>query len=54
VQKVRGLKILAQTIFQAIPLFLDTILVMLFYFFIAGIAGQQVFSGELKRQCFNI
>jgi hypothetical protein len=37
-----------QALFSAVPLLLDTIMVLIFYFMLGAIAGTQVFSGSLK------
>jgi hypothetical protein len=46
--KIKGLKILMQALFSAVPLLIDTLTVLMFYFMIGAIAGQQIFSGILK------
>ena len=48
VSSVIGLKILLQALFSAVPLLIDTLTVLMFYFMIGAIAGQQIFSGILK------
>jgi hypothetical protein len=40
ISSIKGLKILMQALFTAIPLLIDTLTVMLFYFIIGGIAGN--------------
>jgi hypothetical protein len=54
ISSIRGLKILMQTLFTAIPLLVDTITVLFFYFIIGGIAGNQIFSGLLKNRCLDL
>ena len=39
VSSIKGLKVLMQALFSAMPLLVDTLLVLLFYFLIGGIAG---------------
>ena len=51
VSSIKGLKILMQTLFSAVPLLLDTLTVLIFYFMLGAIAGNQVFSGNLKYHC---
>ena len=48
VSSIKGLKILMQALFSAVPLLLDTMMVLIFYFMLGAIAGTQVFSGSLK------
>lgn len=43
-----------QALFTAIPLLIDTLTVMVFYFIIGGIAGNQIFSGLLKNRCVDL
>ena len=40
ISTVKGLKILMQALFSAIPLLVDTLTVIMFYFIIAGIAAN--------------
>jgi hypothetical protein len=40
VSSVKGLKILMQALFSAVPLLIDTLTVLMFYFTIGAIAGQ--------------
>ncbi len=39
VSSVKGLKILMQALFSAVPLLIDTLTVLMFYFIIGAIAG---------------
>ncbi len=43
-----------QALFSAVPLLIDTLTVLMFYFMIGAIAGQQIFSGILKQHCVQI
>jgi len=38
----------------SVPLLRDTILVLIFFFFIFAIAGVQLFQGVLKNRCISI
>ena len=40
ISSIKGLKILMQALFTAVPLLIDTLTVMVFYFIIGGIAGN--------------
>ena len=39
VSSIKGLKILMQALFSAVPLLLDTLMVLCFYFMLGAIAG---------------
>ena len=36
------------------PLLVDTLMILTFFFFVFSIAGSQLFSGILKNHCVNI
>lgn len=43
-----------QALFAAMPLLVDTLMILTFFFFVFAIAGSQLFTGILKYRCFNI
>ena len=54
ISSIKGLKVLMQALFGAIPLLRDTIVILLFFFIIFAIGGTQLMSGSLKNRCFAI
>jgi hypothetical protein len=53
ISSIKKLKTLIQTVFDAIPNLLEILSIMIFVFLIFAIAGLQLFSGLLKRRCFE-
>ena len=53
ITSVVGLKVLVQSVFTAMPMLQDTILVLIFFFLIFAIGGVNLFSGVLKQRCVN-
>lgn len=53
ISSVRKLKNLVQTIFSALPLLIDVVIITYFYLFIFAIAGLHLFQGALDGQCYN-
>eukprot|EP00347_Sterkiella_histriomuscorum_P003601 403363663 len=54
VSSIEGLKILVQALLAALPLLRDTVIILMFFFLIFGIAGVQLFHGQLKKRCVFI
>ena len=54
VQNIKGLKVLMTALFGAVGLLADTMLVLMFFFFIYSIVGTQLLCGELKKRCIEI
>lgn len=54
ISSIKGLKVLMQALFSAMPLLKQTIMILLFFAGIFAIGGQQLLSGELKRRCVSI
>lgn len=54
ISSIKGLKVLMQALFGAIPLLRDTIIILLFFFIIFAIGGTQLMSGSLKNRCIAI
>ena len=48
ISSVDGLKVIVSALLSSLPLLRDTIIVLMFFFFIFAIAGLQLFSGYLK------
>lgn len=53
ISSVKSLRIILNSLFSAMRLLLDSIIVLLFFFLIFAIGGLQLFMGLLKRRCFN-
>ena len=54
ISSIRGLKVLMTALLSAIPLLVDTLIILLFFFIIFAIAGCNLLSGELKNRCVGI
>lgn len=54
ISRIKALKTILVALFSALPLILSSVMVNLFFLLIFAIAGLQLFSGLLKRRCFNI
>jgi hypothetical protein len=54
ISSIKGLKVLMQALFQAMPLLRDTIIILLFFFAIFAIGGTNLMSGMLKNRCYSI
>lgn len=48
-----GLKMLIQTLFEALPLLVDVFFLLMWVFFVFGIVGLTLFMGKLRRRCFQ-
>ena len=53
ISSIKSLKVLLITLFSSLPMLLDSILILAFFFLIFAIAGLQLFSGFLKKRCFQ-
>ena len=53
INSIKSLKIILIAFFDAIPLLFDTIIILLFFFYIFSIIGLNFFSGMLKKRCFH-
>ena len=53
ISRFEGLRILISALLTALPLLLDTIWILLFFFLIFAIAGLQLFMGVLRKRCVN-
>lgn len=51
VSRLEGLRILISAILAALPLLLNTIWILLFFFLLFAIAGLQLFQGALRNRC---
>lgn len=54
ISSVKGLKVLMQALFQAMPLLGDTLSILCFFFAIMAIAGANLMQGTLKKRCVGI
>lgn len=53
ISSVKNLKNILITLFAAIPLMINTIIILIFFLMVFGIAGLQLYMGLLKKKCFN-
>ena len=53
ISNIKSLRIILNSMFSAIRLLVDSLIVILFFFVIFAIAGLQLFMGLLKRRCFD-
>ena len=53
ISRIKELKVIIQSLVRALPLLRDTIFILVFLFMVFAIAGLQLFSGLLKRRCFD-
>jgi hypothetical protein len=53
ISSVKALKVILKAFFASLPMLCDTFAVLLFVFLIFAIAGLQLFSGYLKKRCFE-
>lgn len=54
ISAVEGLRLLIEALVSSLPLLLDILLILGFYFLILAIAGLQLWHGILKMRCFNV
>ncbi len=53
ISSVEGLKILISALVTSLPLLMDTIVILMFFFMIFAIAGLQLWHGILRKRCLN-
>ena len=53
ISSIKSLRVILTSLFSAIRLLLDSLIVLLFFFLIFAIAGLQLFMGMLKKRCFD-
>ena len=53
VKHLQGLKLITSALFRSIPMLLSTFVVIVFYLFIFGIVGVELFRGVLRQQCVD-
>jgi hypothetical protein len=51
---IEGLRVIVVALMSSIPLLRDAVLILVFFFIIFAIAGVQLFTGVLKRRCFDM
>ncbi len=54
ITSIEGLKILMSALVSSLPLLMDTIVILLFFYTIFAIAGLQLWHGILRKRCLNI
>ena len=54
ISSVKGLKVLMNALFSAIPLLQDTMVILMFFFIIFSIAGSNLLGGMLKSRCVSV
>ena len=54
ISSIKALRIILTSLFSAMRLLIDSMIVLLFFFMIFAIGGCQLFMGFLKRRCFNM
>lgn len=54
ITKIKALKMIVRTLFAAIPLVFDSIIMLTTALFVFAILGTQLFNGALKKNCINI
>ena len=53
ISAVEGLRMLIEALVSSLPLLMDIIVILMFYFLILAIAGLQLWQGSLKSRCLN-
>ena len=54
ISSVKRLRVLIQTILSSLPMLMETLIILSFFFLIFAIAGLQLYSGILKKRCFKM
>ena len=54
ISSIKGLKILFLTLVDAVPLLVDTVAILFFFFLIFAIAGLQLWMGILRYRCMDL
>jgi hypothetical protein len=54
ISSIKGLKSLFLSLVEAVPLLIDNIIVLLFFFLIFAIAGLQLWMGFLRYRCMDL
>eukprot|EP00854_Cymbomonas_tetramitiformis_P029951 gene29951-37387_t len=49
---IPGMRTLICTVFQAIPMFTNVLIITSFFFLLIGLLGLDLFMGKLRRRCF--
>ena len=53
ISNIKELKRVLTTLFGALPLIKDVIIIFVFFYTIMAIAGLSLFSGMLKKRCYS-
>jgi len=54
ITKVRALKMIVRTLFYSFSLVMDSLYILFFVMGVFGIAGMQLFGGNLKYNCMDL
>ena len=54
ITKVKALKMIVKTLFLSFSLVMNSFVILLFVIIVFGIAGTQLFSGQLKYKCMEL
>jgi len=54
ISSVEELRILLSALITSLPMLMDTLIILLFFYMIFAIAGLQLWHGILRKRCFNI
>ncbi|KAL4482140.1 hypothetical protein ABPG72_014953 [Tetrahymena utriculariae] len=53
ISRIKSLKQILNTLFSSFSLLKDAIILIIFFYLVFAIAGQQLFTGCLKKRCFD-
>ena len=53
ISSIKALNTIVKTFLNALPLLMNTLFILFFVLLVFAIAGLQLFSGKLKRRCFD-
>ncbi|EAR94798.2 cation channel family protein (macronuclear) [Tetrahymena thermophila SB210] len=53
ISRIKALKQILNTLFSSFSLLKDAIIIIIFFYLVFAIAGQQLFTGCLKKRCFD-
>lgn len=54
ISTIKALRQIISTLFNSLSLLKDAMFILLCFYLVFAIAGQQLFSGALKRRCFDV
>ena len=53
ISSIKALRVILESLFSAMRILVDSLVVLLFFFMIFAIGGLQLFMGVLKNRCFD-